>query len=424
MKLTKLLLTAVAALGFITATAQTYSKIEIQVDTAKPVWNSIQKALSEQRLSVAERSSDRMLTSYVVWSNMLTQNRGRIAITLIGETLRIEMIDRQYSAGTQWSDAIGDLSKKNHEKYLLPLSARVTELLSQQSAQPAQATLTAQNSGSPSPGASYVVPIQGAPPTFTPTLCNNGICLEILQAKIIGQKLLIKGKMMSQRGNIRLYYGVRELKFTTDAGEEHSIEESCMGKSCTWYAIDYQLINSIPVKNLFITSFQEETIEMIEYFDFSGMIYQNNQESQFSFKITRLPIPFNTDPLHTAKGEVEIMDGVYLIPMGWEKNSTNLKLNIEILNTAKEAKEINLGTYKSRAIDDQGIEYKIKNIVIGSNSSDSNSNTSNTINSGIKLKGYIEIENGATIGVLPLLEIEGENNTFRLRNLKPTLKSQ
>lgn len=422
MKLTKLLLTAASTLCFIAATAQTYSKLEIQVDPAKQVWNSVQKALSEQRLSVAERSSDRLLTSYVVWSNVLTQNRGRIAVTLIGETLRIEMIDRQYSTGTVWSNAIGDLSKKNQEKYLLPLSSRVTELLSLQPALPAQGNLTAQNSSPTNTVTSNDAPIQGAPPTFSPSLCDNGICLEILQAKIIGQKLLIKGKMMSQKGNIEISIGVYHLKLIADSGEEFKPVNTQIGKLNSTGNVTYSLIEGIPVNFRFDFSLAGvDKIDFVQYYDFYGSKYYGDNSSKFSLKITNLPVPYNTDNKLTANGEVEIFDNVYLIPRSWEKVNGNLRLHVEFNNKSTSSSDICLVANQSRAVDEEGNEYAIKNLKCG-NPDSTNGQIDYTIGAGLKVKGYLDIANGEKIKDLPLLELSTYYNTIRIRNLHPILK--
>lgn len=383
-------------------TAQQNSVVFLKVCPSKSIWTNIKKALTEFHYSIAEQNNDRLTTSYIAWNNMLIQNRGKIAITLVGETLRLEIIDRQYKSGSIWADAVGDLSKKNQEKYLITLSNRVQELLeisSKEEHKPVSANAFSSNTISSS---------------FNTTICDNGICLEVTQAKIIGQRLLIKGKLMSNRGNCTLLYQVHALKMIADDGDEYKLKESCLGGKPSGFNVEYSLVNNLPVKVNFTFEFQKDKIDIIQYFDINGSINPWSNKSPFSLKIEKLPIPYNVDPQYETNRELEIIDGVYIKLQSWEPLYNSLKINLEMNNSNNDSKEITFYTDESRAFDKEGNELKIGYLSIGSATSDYR--TENTIEARGKIKGSIEIKGLTNINNLQLLEIASPNNIHRFKD--------
>ena len=392
---------AVVVLAFLSnaldSREQSKSSVTISVDTNKPVWESVRKVLNDKGYSYSQVNDNRMVTDYIKWDNALVSNRGKIQISLDGNNLRVEMVERQFAANNQWVDAIGELSKKAQEKYLLPITATITETLNSTQSPPKSEVVTSEH----------------------PIISDRGFTFEINQIKLIGKRLLIKGKIWSQNIDVALKISGYNQHVTTDDNKNLDLYEYMLGSDpfCGSF-MGKEFARDIPQSVYFTFNCDNTKANKILKFGLDGVIFYNNAKENYNLTkcFYNLPIPYNINKEYYENGYVEIMDDVFIKIKDAKLVGDNLELNVVYLNRNNEDKLIQCQAYDSYVVNEDGAKHPIT-VKIGS--ADGNSVVSNEIVSNIPVSGKIIVNNYKNTS-LPYLQLNIYNNPIQFRNITVT----
>ena len=124
----------VIMLGIVgTADAQIYGNDpEIEVDglSQENVWQVIEMALVDISFNTGKfnPAEGYLYSDWFQWTSIAITNHARTYYTFDGTTMIIHVVDRAYKSDEGWSEAIGNLSKKNYKKYVQVVADRINEI--------------------------------------------------------------------------------------------------------------------------------------------------------------------------------------------------------------------------------------------------------------------------------------------------------
>lgn len=90
----------------------------------------VEQAARESGYLLAEFNPDQKIvtTDWIEWNSLGITNHARLQFTVDKEKVVIQMVDRQYKTAEGWSVVPTNLSKKNHEKFLGSIAAKISEI--------------------------------------------------------------------------------------------------------------------------------------------------------------------------------------------------------------------------------------------------------------------------------------------------------
>ena len=134
MKTLKHIFIAVVMLGIVGgANAQIYGndpEIEIDGLSQENVWQVIEMALVENNFGTGkfDPAEGYLYSDWFQWTSIAITNHVRTYYTFDETKLIIHVVDRAYKSDEGWSEAIGNLSKKNYKKYVQVVADKINEI--------------------------------------------------------------------------------------------------------------------------------------------------------------------------------------------------------------------------------------------------------------------------------------------------------
>lgn len=134
MKTLKHIFIVVIMLGIVgTANAQIYGndpEIEVEGLSQENVWQVIEMALLDNSFSTGKfnPAEGYLYSDWFQWTSIAITNHARTYYTFDGTTMIIHVVDRAYKSDDGWSEAIGNLSKKNYKKYVQIVADRINAI--------------------------------------------------------------------------------------------------------------------------------------------------------------------------------------------------------------------------------------------------------------------------------------------------------
>ena len=105
---------------------------EIKIDGLKPesVWQIAEMAMNENEIPVGKLNlaENVLLSDWIEWTAIAIQNHARLYFKYEEPALVLKIADRQYKSQDGWSEAVGNLSKKNYKKYVQDVADRILEI--------------------------------------------------------------------------------------------------------------------------------------------------------------------------------------------------------------------------------------------------------------------------------------------------------
>ncbi|MEN8249755.1 MAG: hypothetical protein ABFS32_12545 [Bacteroidota bacterium] len=107
---------------------------EIEIDglSQANIWQVIEMALIDNNFGTGKFNPTEgyLYSDWFQWKSIAITNHARTYYTFDGTTMIIHVVDRAYKSDEGWSEAIGNLSKKNYKKYVQVIADRVNEIKS------------------------------------------------------------------------------------------------------------------------------------------------------------------------------------------------------------------------------------------------------------------------------------------------------
>ena len=104
--------------------------VTIQSIPSDNLWEIVRTVLKEKKTTEAIFQPDEnwLISNYIEWSTLTVPNRGQLEFLYNSTTLTIRFANHMYYSSSGWTQAVGSLSKKNHELYLQKTADRILEL--------------------------------------------------------------------------------------------------------------------------------------------------------------------------------------------------------------------------------------------------------------------------------------------------------
>jgi hypothetical protein len=104
----------------------------ITIDNMAPgsVWQIAEMAMNENqikpgKLNMAENT---LQSDWIEWTAIAIQNHARLYLIFEDPILTVKIADREYMTKQGWSEAVGNLSKKNYADYVQSVADRIKEI--------------------------------------------------------------------------------------------------------------------------------------------------------------------------------------------------------------------------------------------------------------------------------------------------------
>ena len=105
---------------------------EIEIDglSQENVWQVIEMALTDNDFGTGKfnPAEGYLYSDWFQWSSIAITNHARTYYTFDGAKMIIRVVGRAYKSSEGWSEAIGNLSKKNYKKYVQVVADRINEI--------------------------------------------------------------------------------------------------------------------------------------------------------------------------------------------------------------------------------------------------------------------------------------------------------
>jgi len=105
---------------------------EIEIDglSQENVWQVIEMALVDNDFGTGkfDPAEGYLYSDWFQWTSIAITNRARTYYSFDGTTMIIHVVDRAYKSSEGWSEAIGNLSKKNYKKYVQVVADKINEI--------------------------------------------------------------------------------------------------------------------------------------------------------------------------------------------------------------------------------------------------------------------------------------------------------
>ena len=105
---------------------------EIEIDglSQENVWQVIEMALIDNDFGTGKfnPAEGYLYSDWFQWSSIAITNHARTYYSFDGTTMIIHVVDRAYKSSEGWSEAIGNLSKKNYKKYVQVVADKINEI--------------------------------------------------------------------------------------------------------------------------------------------------------------------------------------------------------------------------------------------------------------------------------------------------------
>jgi len=133
MKNFKYVLAFLFAFSVIQVTAQIFGNDpEIKIDglQAESVWQIAEMAMNENEIPIGQLNfaENVLMSDWIEWKAIAIQNHARLYFKFEEPSLTVKIADRQYKSQEGWSEAVGNLSKKNYKKYVQDVADRIEEI--------------------------------------------------------------------------------------------------------------------------------------------------------------------------------------------------------------------------------------------------------------------------------------------------------
>lgn len=129
----KLIMTLAAIMILLPAQAQIFGndpKIEIEGLSGDNAWQVIEMALLDNGFAPGEFNpgEGHLFSDWIQWTSIAISNRTRLYFTYAGGKTVLSIVDRGYKSDEGWSEAVGNLSKKNYKKFAQSVADRIQEI--------------------------------------------------------------------------------------------------------------------------------------------------------------------------------------------------------------------------------------------------------------------------------------------------------
>jgi len=133
MKYTSLLLIVLFAFPVFKSNAQIFGNDpEIRIDGLQPesVWQIAEMAMNDNSIPLGRFNQEKgiLMSDWIEWTAIAIKNHAHIYLKYESPALIVKIADRQYASSEGWSEAIGNLSKKNYKEYVQNVADRITEI--------------------------------------------------------------------------------------------------------------------------------------------------------------------------------------------------------------------------------------------------------------------------------------------------------
>lgn len=133
MKNSKYFLAFLCAFFVMQANAQIFGNDpEIKIDGLQPesVWQIAEMAMNENEIPIGKLNftENVLMSEWIEWKAIAIQNHARLYLKFEEPSLTVKIADRQYKSQEGWSEAVGNLSKRNYNKYVQAVADRIEEI--------------------------------------------------------------------------------------------------------------------------------------------------------------------------------------------------------------------------------------------------------------------------------------------------------
>lgn len=104
--------------------------IEVDGLESQSVWQIAEMAMNDNEIPVGQlnMAEEVLLSDWIEWKTITIQNHARLYFKFEAPVLTVKIADRQYKSEEGWSEAVGNLSKKNYKKYVQSVADRIEQI--------------------------------------------------------------------------------------------------------------------------------------------------------------------------------------------------------------------------------------------------------------------------------------------------------
>lgn len=105
---------------------------EIKIDGMAPesVWQIAEMAMNENDIAPGkfDPGAGVLMSDWIQWTAIAIKNHAHLYLKYESPALIVKIADREYASNEGWSEAVGNLSKKNYKKYVQNVADRIEEI--------------------------------------------------------------------------------------------------------------------------------------------------------------------------------------------------------------------------------------------------------------------------------------------------------